>query len=67
LIFLQSPDTMASIAARTFYEMRRGGSGSAGAGLSKAARARLAGVPGGVIFSMFATLASCRWFATHRA
>ena len=41
---------MASIAARTFFEMRRAGSGSAGGGLSRAASARLAGVPGGVTF-----------------
>src|SRR5665213_989815 len=48
---LHSPDTMASIAARTLLEMRRGlvpGS-TTGAGWSSAARARLAG---GVIFSM---------------
>src|SRR5258706_1020632 len=52
LMVLQSPFTMASIAARTFFEMRRVDSGSVGAGFSRAASARLAGVPGGVTFFM---------------
>jgi hypothetical protein len=66
LIFLQSPDTMASIARRTLAEMRFcGPAGTSGGGLSSAASARLAGVPGGVMFSMPATVGACRWFATH--
>jgi hypothetical protein len=58
-IFFQSPDTMASIAARTFLEIRFGGPMSAGAGWSNAASARLAGI-GGVMFSMIGTIGACR-------
>jgi len=46
---------LASIAARTFGEMRFGGPISAGGGWSRAARARLAGF-GGVMFSMIDTI-----------
>jgi hypothetical protein len=65
-IFLHSPDTMTSIAARTLAEMRRGGSAFAGAGVSSTASARLAGVPGGVMFSIFATVCASRQFATYQ-
>ena len=54
LIVLASPDTMASIAARTLFEIRLAAMGSAGAGASSTARARLAGV----MFSMPATVGS---------
>jgi uncharacterized membrane protein len=55
LIVLHSPVTMASMAARTLFEMRFGGPISVvGAGWSRTASARLAGVPGGVMFSMVA-------------
>jgi hypothetical protein len=64
LIFLHSPETMASIAARTFFEMRFGGPTSAGTGWSRAARARLAGM-GGVMFSMVTTLACSAGRATR--
>jgi hypothetical protein len=66
LIVLHSPVTMASIAARTFFEIRFGGPISVvGAGWSRAASARLAGVPGGVMFSMSATVGCWRPSATH--
>jgi hypothetical protein len=54
-MFLQSPDTMASIAVWTLRDMRLGGAASVpDGGLSSTASVRLAGVPGGVIFSMIA-------------
>jgi hypothetical protein len=54
-IFLQSPDTNASIAARTFLLIRFGGPTSAGTGWSRAASAHFAGI-GGVMFSMGRTI-----------
>jgi hypothetical protein len=56
-------DTIRSIAVVTFFEMRLvGRSASAVAGLSRAARARLAGA----IFSMIGTIAPLRAIATHQ-
>jgi len=55
-ILLQSPLTMASIAARTFLDIRFGGPMSAvGAGWSRTASARLAGI-GGMMFAMMGTI-----------
>jgi hypothetical protein len=65
-ILLHSPDTMASIAARTFLLMRRGGMlSAAAAGWSRTASARLAGI-GGMMFSMIGTIGACPVAATHR-
>jgi hypothetical protein len=50
-IFLHSPDTIRSMAARTLALMRLGGPMSTGTGWSRAASARLAGI-GGVTFFM---------------
>jgi hypothetical protein len=47
-------------------EMRLGGSGTAGFGVSSTASARLAGVPGGVMFSMLGTVGAWRRRATYR-
>jgi hypothetical protein len=59
-MLLQSPDTMASIAALTLRDIRLMGAASvpdgAGGGLSSTASVRLAGVPGGVMFSMIGTV-----------
>src|ERR1700686_3791093 len=66
-IRLHLPDTMASIARRTLAEMRFcGPADSAGAGVSSTASARLAGVPGGVMFSMLGTVGAWRRCATYR-
>ena len=63
--FLHSPDTMASMAIWTLFEMRFGLPGvTGGAGWSSAARSRLAGA-GGVMFSMLAPSASGKLGATH--
>jgi hypothetical protein len=62
LIFVLSPLTSRSIAARTFLVIRIAEMGSAGAGVSSAARARLAGVMSSVV----ATVGRSRPAATHR-
>jgi hypothetical protein len=63
---LHSPDTMASIAARTFLVMRFGGPISAvGAGWSSASSERLAGI-GGVMFSVIGLSATAARSATHQ-
>ena len=53
------------MAFMTFFETRFGGPISAGAGWSRAASARLAGI-GGVMFSMIGTIGACPAAATHR-
>ena len=60
-IFLHSPFTIRSIAARTFFEILFGAlGGTMGAGASSAASARLAGILSGVAFFMIALSALAR-------
>src|ERR1700686_4108179 len=66
VIFLHSPETSKWTARRTFSVMRSGLTGAVGAGRSGPARARFAGVLGGVMFTIFAPSAFGTGPAKHQ-